>query len=243
MTSSIKQIIIQIEYMNTKEQENKMATKETGRSVNLTDFVYQELRTRILSGNYKEGEALTELGIAGELDVSRTPVREALRQLEQEELVELRPNRGAVVKGISLNDIRDIYEIRSLIEGLAAARVAEQATTEEMNQLEETLDLTQFYLDRKDYEKLESMDGRFHQQLYELCRSRMLRRILKDLHNYVGQSRGASLKTEGRAQASIEEHRRVLEAMRARDPEQAKARMTEHVLNTRANLSKIYRIQ
>ncbi len=220
-----------------------METKETARSINLTERVYQELRENILSGKYKEGEALTELGIAKTLDVSRTPVREALHQLEQEELVELRPNRGAIVKGITIDDIRDIYEIRSLIEGLAAARVAEQATAEELNQLEETLDLTQFYLERENYEKLESMDGRFHQQLYELCRSRMLRRILKDLHNYVGQSRGASLKTEGRAQESIKEHRRVLEAMRAHDPELAKERMTEHVLNTRANLQRIYQDQ
>ncbi|MCR5004353.1 MAG: GntR family transcriptional regulator [Clostridiales bacterium] len=220
-----------------------METKETARSINLTERVYQELRENILSGKYKEGEALTELGIAKTLDVSRTPVREALHQLEQEELVELRPNRGAIVKGITIDDIRDIYEIRSLIEGLAAARVAEQATAEELDQLEETLDLTQFYLERENYEKLESMDGRFHQQLYELCRSRMLRRILKDLHNYVGQSRGASLKTEGRAQESIKEHRRVLEAMRAHDPELAKERMTEHVLNTRANLQRIYQDQ
>ena len=220
-----------------------METKDTGRSINLTDRVYQELREKILSGYYAEGAALTELGIARELDVSRTPVREALRQLEQEELVELRPNRGAIVKGITIDDIRDIYEIRSMIEGLAAARVAEQATTEELDQLEETLDLTQFYLERENYEKLESMDGRFHQQLYEVCRSRMLRRILKDLHNYVVQSRGASLKTEGRAQESIKEHRRVLEAMRARDPKLAKERMTEHVLNTRANILRIYQIQ
>ena len=234
---------IRIEYMNTIEQEDKMETKEASRSINLTDRVYQELREKILSGYYTEGAALTELGIARELDVSRTPVREALRQLEQEELVELRPNRGAIVKGITIDDIRDIYEIRSLIEGLAAARVAEQASAEELDQLEETLDLTQFYLERENYEKLESMDGRFHQQLYEVCRSRMLRRILKDLHNYVGQSRGASLKTEGRAQESIKEHRRVLEAMRARDPELAKERMTEHVLNTRANILRIYQIQ
>ncbi len=220
-----------------------METKETTRSINLTERVYQKLRESILSGKYAEGAALTELGIAKALDVSRTPVREALHQLEQEELVELRPNRGAIVKGITIDDIRDIYEIRSLIEGLAAARVAEQAAPEELDQLEETLDLTQFYLERENYEKLESMDGRFHQQLYEMCRSRMLRRILKDLHNYVGRSRGASLKTEGRAQESIKEHRRVLEAMRAHDPELAKEYMTQHVLNTRTNLQRIYQGQ
>ena len=213
--------------------------KEAEKTVNLTDRVYHRLREGILAGQYAEGEALTELGVAKELNVSRTPVREALRQLELEELVELRPNRGAIVKGISAEDIRDIYEIRSVIESMAAARAAVEATEEELNALEETLDLTQFYLDRSNYDKLQSMDGSFHQQLYEMCKSRMLRHILTDLHNYVGRSRGASLKTEGRAQASIEEHRAILEALRARDPQLARDRMTGHVRNTYANIMRI----
>ncbi len=217
-----------------------MSAEENRGAVNLTERVYQALRDEILSGKYQDGEALTELGIAKELNVSRTPVREALRQLELEELVEMRPNRGAAVKGISMEDIQDIYEIRAMIESLAAARAAVRASEEDFLQLEETLDLTQFYLERENQERLLAMDGRFHQQLYDICGSRMLRRILKDLHNYVGQSRGASLKTEGRAQESIHEHRLILEAMRSRDPEAAKARMAEHVRNTQANILRIY---
>lgn len=212
---------------------------EENRGSNLTARVYKQLRQDILSGRYQEGEALTELSLAKELSVSRTPVREALRQLELEELVEIRPNRGAIVKGITAEDIRDIYEIRSVIEGMAAERAAKEATSEELDQLEEILDLTQFYLDRSNYEKLQSMDGRFHQQLYNMCKNRMLRHILKDMHNYVGRSRGASLKTEGRAQESIKEHRDVLEAMRARNAQAARELMTLHVQNTSKNIMKI----
>ena len=222
------------------KQQDPKAWNDEIKGTNLTERVYQQLRQNILSGKYKDGEALTELGVAKELNVSRTPVREALRQLELEELIEIRQNRGAVVKGISIDDIRDIFEIRSMIESMAAARAAVEGTEEDFERLEETLDLTQFYLDRQNYEKLESMDGRFHQQLYDICKSRMLRRILKDLHNYVGRSRGASLKTEGRAQDSILEHRHILEAMRARDVEAARERMLEHVRNTRANIMRIY---
>ncbi len=212
---------------------------DTGSGSNLTTQVYQTIRQDILSGRYGEEEAITEMGIAKELGVSRTPVREALRQLELEELVEIRPNRGAIVKGITPEDIRDIYDIRSVIEGMAAERAAMEATQEEMDQLEETLDLTQFYLDRGNFEKLQPMDGRFHQQLYDICKSRMLRHILKDMHNYVGRSRGASLKTEGRAQESIREHREILEAIRARDPKAARDRMTMHVQNTAKNVMRI----
>lgn len=215
--------------------------EEENRGANLTDRVYEELRQNILLGKYQDGEALTELGVAKELKVSRTPVREALRQLELEELVEIRPNRGAVVKGITIEDIRDIYEIRIMIESMAAARAALEAAPEDLDMLEETLDLTQFYLERENYEKLLSMDGRFHQQLYDICQSRMLRRILKDLHNYVGRSRGASLKTEGRAIESLQEHRLILEAMKNHDAEAAKARMAEHVRNTQNNIMRIYK--
>ena len=215
--------------------------EEENRGANLTDRVYEELRQNILLGKYQDGEALTELGVAKELKVSRTPVREALRQLELEELVEIRPNRGAVVKGITIEDIRDIYEIRIMIESMAAARAALEAAPEDLDMLEETLDLTQFYLERENYEKLLSMDGRFHQQLYDICQSRMRRRILKDLHNYVGRSRGASLKTEGRAIESLHEHRLILEAMKNHDAEAAKARMAEHVRNTQNNIMRIYK--
>ncbi len=213
--------------------------EEENQGSNLTARVYRQLRQDILSGRFQEGESLTEMSLAKELSVSRTPVREALRQLELEELVEIRPNRGAIVKGITPDDIRDIYEIRSVIEGMAADRAAREATTEEMDQLEEILDLTQFYLDRGNYEKLQSMDGRFHQQLYNMCKNRMLRHILKDLHNYVGRSRGASLKTEGRARESIREHRAVLEAIRSQDPVEARELMTQHVQNTSQNVMKI----
>lgn len=213
--------------------------EEENQGSNLTARVYRQLRQEILSGRFQEGESLTEMSLAKELSVSRTPVREALRQLELEELVEIRPNRGAIVKGITPDDIRDIYEIRSVIEGMAADRAAREATTEEMDQLEEILDLTQFYLDRGNYEKLQSMDGRFHELLYNMCKNRMLRHILKDLHNYVGRSRGASLKTEGRARESIKEHRAVLEAIRKQDPLAARELMTQHVQNTSQNVMKI----
>ena len=150
---------------------------------NLTTRVYAQIRSDILSGRYSIGEAVTELGLAKELHVSRTPVREALRQLELEELVEITPNKGAVVTGITAEDIQDIYEIRSLIEGMAAERAAKEATDEDIAKLTEIVDLTRFYLERKNYDQLKTMDGQFHQLLYSMSKSRMLKHILRDLHN------------------------------------------------------------
>ena len=165
-------------------------------------------------------------------------MREALRQLELEELVEITPNKGAVVTGITAEDIQDIYEIRSLIEGMAAERAAKEATDEDIAKLTEIVDLTRFYLERKNYDQLKTMDGQFHQLLYSMSKSRMLKHILRDLHNYVGRTRGASLKSEGRAQSSVEEHQAVLDAIRSRDGELAKECMTRHVNNTAKNVLK-----
>ena len=94
--------------------------------------VINTLEDAILNGSYKEGDSLNELRLSKSLGVSRTPVREALMQLELEGLVKNIPNKGAVVVGISEQDVEDIYEIRIRIEGLAARLCAEKITDEEL---------------------------------------------------------------------------------------------------------------
>ena len=101
----------------------------------LRDQVFARLEEDILSGRYLPGDALTECGIASTLGVSRTPVREAIRQLDQEGLVDFLPNRGAIVKGLSDEDIRDIGEIRTKIEGIAARRAAKTITESQLLEL------------------------------------------------------------------------------------------------------------
>jgi len=97
--------------------------------------VFQKIRDNILNGTYKENDELRETAIGKELGVSRTPVREALRQLELEGLVTIIPNRGAYVSGISHKDIWDIYKIRSMLEGLCARWAAEHITEEQLGRI------------------------------------------------------------------------------------------------------------
>lgn len=208
----------------------------TGKALNLTAQVYERIRQDIIEGRYQSGEALTEQGLADYLQVSRTPIREALRQLELEGLMEIRPNKGAIVVGIHSEDIRDIYTIRSLLEGLAAEKAAQHASEEEIDRLQETVDLMEFYLERQSFDKMRAMDDRFHQMIYELSGSRMLNHILKDLHVYAEQIRGKSMKKEGRARHTLEEHRAVYEAVRDHKAETAREKMTEHVRNTAENM-------
>ncbi len=206
---------------------------------NLAARVYREIRDNILRGDYPTGMALTEQGLADALQVSRTPVREALRQLARGELVELKPNRGAVVLGISNGDIRDIYEIRSLIEGIAAERAANEATDAQIDCLREIIDQTERYFQNGDLDQLQGMDGKFHTYLYGMSGGRMLRHILTDLHSYVSRFRGMSIQREGRVEQTLKEHRAVMDAIRRHDGAAARARMTEHVINSLHNIMEL----
>lgn len=111
----------------------------------LSAKVYNHIRDGILAGTFAKGDELKEKNIGDELGVSRTPVREALRQLELEGLVSIIPNKGAFVEGVSTDDIRDIYEIRALLEGLCARWAATRISDEMMAAMEENIYLTEFH--------------------------------------------------------------------------------------------------
>ena len=208
----------------------------TSESSNLTAKVYSCLKNDILSGKYEKGTALTENAVAQELNVSRTPVREALRQLELGELVRIVPNKGAIVEGISIDDIRSIYEIRSLIEGIAAVHAVNNATDDEIEQLSEIVDLTEFYLERGDSVKLRDMDGRFHQCLYRISKNRMLEHVLNELHGYGVRFRDKSMQSKGRVEKTIVEHRDIMHAIKDRNAEKAKQLATLHINNALQNI-------
>ena len=112
--------------------------------------VFTSLKNSILSGEFENGAELREIVLAKKLGVSRTPVREALRQLEQEGLVEIFPNRGAYVKGITYKDVEDIYRIRARLEGLCAEMAVSSITEQQLAKLEETIFLSKYYEEKKD---------------------------------------------------------------------------------------------
>ena len=194
--------------------------------------VFNTLEDAILNGVYKEGDSLNELKLSRSLGVSRTPVREALMQLELEGLVKTIHNKGAVVVGISGDDVDDIYTIRVRIEGLAARRAAENITPEELDDLREIVELQEFYVGRGDNLQVWNLDNRFHEIVYEGCRSRPLKQILSLFHNYIQKARETSVRG-GRAAASTQEHRAILTAIEQRDPDEAERLMGVHVENAR----------
>ncbi|MDO4260717.1 MAG: GntR family transcriptional regulator [Eubacteriales bacterium] len=206
--------------------------KESRDKYSLRGKVFESIREDILSGRYEQNTELKEAAIGAELGVSRTPVREALRQLELEGLVTIIPNRGAYVNMITAKDVQDIYVIRSMLEGLCARWATESITKEQLDNLEETLCLTEHHTEKQNYEKLYELDSLFHEQLYEAGGSRILRHILSDFHDYVKMVRKATISAENRSVKSTQEHRAIFEAVRDRDAERAESLAREHVKHT-----------
>lgn len=198
--------------------------------------VFEKLRTDILKGRYQKGDELVECTIGKELGVSRTPVREAIRQLELEGLVQLIPNKGAFVTGISVKDVLDMYQIRARLEGLCAAMASQKISKEQLEGMEEAIVLSAYHAEKENYDQVCYQDGRFHQLLYEASGSRILAHTLSDFHEYLERVRMASVKYRMRACPSNSEHREILDAIQSRDEERAEAAACRHICNTIENL-------
>lgn len=209
---------------------------EVSDKYSLRGRVFQKLRQDILSGKYKDHEELKEVAIGEELGVSRTPVREAFRQLELEGLIQIVPNRGAYVTGITAKDVKDIYMIRSLLEGLCAKLATEKITKEQLEEMEENIYLADFHASKGHLDQMAELDNRFHDILYEACDSKMLEHTLKDYHQYVLRVRQKTLATNTRGRASNNEHRQIMEAIKAKDADKAQQLANRHMLNAYDNM-------
>ena len=204
--------------------------KEVTDKYSLRGRVFNKLREDILSGKYQDHEELKEVAIGEELGVSRTPVREAFRQLELEGLIQIVPNKGAYVTGITAKDVKDIYMIRSSLEGMCARLATEE--------LEENVYLASFHASKGHMEQMTELDNRFHHILYEACDSKMLEKLLQDFHQYVMRIRKKTLSTKERGIASNEEHRQIMEAIKAKNPDEAQRLANMHMNNAYDNMVK-----
>lgn len=207
------------------------------KSISLADQVFEHLETDILSGKYQKGEILTESKLSLELGVSRTPIREALRRLEQEHLIEEAP-KGVIVVGISNKDLADIFEIRAALEGKAAYLAAQNYTEEQMNVVREALEFQEFYLGKQDPDRIKSMDSRFHETIYKMSGSTIFYDVLMPLHKKILKYRKASVSDSSRAAASVAEHRAIYEALLARDAQLAERLISEHLDNAYKHICK-----
>lgn len=211
------------------------------KTISIAEQIFENLEHDILSGKYERGSILSEARLCEELGVSRTPVREALKALEQEHIL-AETGRGLEVVGISFQDMVDMYAIRMRIEGDCAALSARNITGEELEEMGEINDLQQFYIDRQRNmgtdcsDSIKDLDSRFHQLLYRSSHSNTYGDILTNLHKRMTKYRKASVRQTGRAEESLREHRKIYDALRAHDEEQARQLAEYHVTQARKSI-------
>ena len=158
-------------------------------SFSLTDEIVDIIRERILKGEYKIGEKIKENQIASELRVSRTPIREAFKQLENEGLIDYIPNRGCFAKGFTRRDIEDLYAVRKALEILAVEWAVNRINQAEIDKLQEQSDLMEFYTARKDGKKVLEINSDFHAVIYNASGSRFMAQVLRSYKEYIDQTR------------------------------------------------------
>ncbi|GAB3785305.1 GntR family transcriptional regulator [Nocardioides ungokensis] len=200
--------------------------------------VISEMRRRIIAGEIEPGVNLSELALAEEFGVSRTPVREALKQLQTEGLIEIRPRVGTFVTSPSRREITELFEMKELLEGAAARLLAQRGRVPEIDQLEENLRQADRAVARDDRDRVAELVQEFHDLLIIGADNSKLEAHYRTLMNQLAYSRlvATSLSQPGRPVQSDREHHHVLELIIAKDGDSAERVMREHVRASRRAL-------
>ena len=203
----------------------------------LSTSLYFEIQKSILSGELRPDTKLTEQSLCKQYNVSRTPVREAFRQLESDGLIENIPNRGAFVVGLSKRDISDLFDLRCLFEIQAVEWAIQRFTDEEIEQLKETIDFMEFYTMKNDTEKVLQFNSSFHNIIYRGTKDRMLQKTLATYQTYLKHSAPPRTFSKDYLMTILEEHKTIFEAIESKNIPAARLTMETHM-----NQSKLRRM-
>lgn len=192
-----------------------------------SEAVYNVLREQIISGQLAPGDRLPELELAATLDVSRTPIREALRLLLGEQLVQQRPTGGFRVAPLDPEDVRGIYDVRALLEGQLARDACTRLTDADLARLDEQIARMSLLRDHDD--EVVKIGREFHGVIERAGGNRWCLLLLQQIRGHVDRYRRLSTRAPGRTDHAVEEHRAILAALASRDPDRAEAEMRRHV--------------
>ncbi len=209
----------------------------------LRDVVFNTLREAILKGELKPGERLMELQLASKLGVSRTPIREAIRMLEQEGLAVTIPRKGAEVAKMTEKDMEDVLQVRDALDELAASIACEQITAEELEELKRTMREFEESTKTGDVKRIAEVDVKFHDIIYKATRNPKLENILNNLREQMYRYRVEYLKDERSFPTLIKEHSEIVEGLAKKDKEKVIAAMHKHVENQANAVKEVIREQ
>lgn len=209
----------------------------------LRDVVFHTLRQAIFKGDLKPGERLMELQLAAKLGVSRTPIREAIRMLEQEGLAVTVPRRGAEVARMTLKEMEDVLEIREALDELAVQLACDRISEEALQKLEEAGKAFAESTLTDDVREIAAADVRFHDVIYEATGNPKLVSLLNNLREQIYRYRVEYIKEKENYPMLIREHDAILEALKNQDKGKATEVIREHVSNQAAAVKTIIQQQ
>lgn len=204
----------------------------------IREIVLERLRRAIIEGTLEPGDRLVETYIAENMGVSRTPVREAFRQLEIEGLAENVPRKGTIVKGISKKDILEIYEIREMLEGLSARLACANISKEQIEDLKDKISKMGQLIDSRDSTEYWKLHGEFHNIIQHVSGNKRLIDQMKQINEYLADLRTRTLVMDKRRSGAMEEHKKLIKAFEEKDEMLAEKIGREHVINGRDFLFK-----
>lgn len=200
----------------------------TGNESSLADVAYRRLKTAIETRALVPGRRMREAELAEWLGISRTPVRDALKQLESDGLLVAAPRRGLVVAALDQQQVTEIYAVRCVLEGLAARDAAQQASAAEIAALEDILDRETRTPDI-DGAMLARLNHAFHDRIYRMARNRYLLQVLSALESSLALLPGTTYDHPGRAATALVEHRAIVVAIAAHDADAAESAARVHI--------------
>ncbi|KUI23707.1 GntR family transcriptional regulator [Mycobacterium sp. GA-2829] len=211
------------------------ADRKRAAPLRLSDLAAAHVRELIVSGQLSAGEFIRPETVADELGISATPAREGLLLLQNEGFLTIEPRRGFSVTALSSEDIQDVYTAQALLGGELTARAARLMSPQTVDELERIQQDLERAAAEKDYDAVERLNHRFHETIYRLAGSRKIRWLIKATLPYAPRKFFSAV--EGWPEASAQDHRAIIERLRAGDAEGARAAMAEHVQRAGALLA------
>jgi len=206
----------------------------------IREIVLDNLRKAIFNNKLKPGDRLVETTIAEAMGISRTPVREALRQLELEGLATNVPRKGTVVNGISMEDALEMYDIREVLEGLAARLTCNNISRKNINTLKEIISNMEKCIGIHRREELFEMNNQWNDMLMVQSQNKILTQDMKELHDHLRRFRLLTLYDEELQKEAVEEYKTIIKAIEVGDDKKAEEYAREHVRRAKKRFIKVF---
>jgi DNA-binding GntR family transcriptional regulator len=210
--------------------------KPLNENVSLDKLAYDRIKDAILTFQFMPNQALVEGELALQLGISKTPVRDALMRLEREGLVTRIPFKGTYVSDVTNQDMAEIYDIRTVLEGLSVRLATEFLTNDEIDRLEELTKIHLVTLNQRDFSGVAKINAEFHGIINHKCNNQRLIQILDDLDDLLKRYRLLSIAQGLRLEKSVPEHRAIVAALRSHDPISAEKAMKDHLQSAMKDL-------